>query len=377
MALRWCKGRCKVVLAVALAMGFGCRRHSAPPSPQPLPQTPAPFAGAPVSAGTPDIADLVARVRPSVVNITAVHEIALPHHGWPLASPGGGDRVLKEGALGSGFVIDTAGHIVTNAHVIDEAQEVRVKLADERDFHARVVAKDEALDIAVLEMRDPPHDLPVASLGSSDALRVGDHVVAIGNPFGLGDTVTMGIISAKGRSLGAGPYVNFLQTDAPINPGNSGGPLFDLHGQVVGIATAIAAKAQGIGFAVPIDAVHRELPQLIATGHVSRGRLGVSIQPIDLSVAQTLGLSHPLGALIVEVEKAGPAARGGVQEGDVVVAIDGRDLPHATDLPRLIAAHPPGSRVRITVIRDGHKRDLEVTLGSLRPASEGATLKQP
>jgi serine protease Do len=376
MAIRWYK----VILAVALGMGFGCRRHSAPPPPKPIPQAPAPFASAPVSPGTPDIADLVERVRPSVVNITAIHEIALPHQGWPMNRPGGGERGehgLKEGALGSGFIIDNDGHIVTNSHVVDQAEEVRVKLADERDFHARVVAKDEALDVAVLEMRDPPHDLPAASLGSSEGLRVGDHVVAIGNPFGLGDTVTMGIISAKGRSLGAGPFDNFLQTDAPINPGNSGGPLFDLRGQVVGINAAIAPQGQGIGFAVPIDTIRRELPQLIATGHVSRGRLGISIQPIDLALSKTLGLSPVQGALIVQVENAGPAARAGLQVGDVVVGMDGRDLSHAADLPRLVASHPPGSRVRLTVNRDGRRREMEITLGGVRSAPEGATLKQP
>jgi serine protease Do len=229
----------------------------------------------------------------------------------------------------------------------------------------------------VLAIQDPPRDLPVASLGSSDDLRVGDYVVAIGNPFGLGDTVTMGIVSAKGRSLGAGPYDDFIQTDAPINPGNSGGPLFDVHGQVVGINTAIAPAGQGIGFAVPIDPVKRELPQLIATGTVARGRLGVTIQPVDDTLAKALGLDHAYGALVAHVEAGGPADHAGVHAGDVIVAVDRHEVRHATDLPRLVASHKPGAHVRVTVVRERRTLDFDVTLGAIERRPGGATSKQP
>lgn len=277
--------------------------------------------------------------------------------------------MLRERALGSGFVVDRDGHVATNAHVVDQADVVQIKLADDRELRARVVGKDDALDVAVLAIESPPADLPVASLGSSERLRVGDYVVAIGNPFGLGDTVTMGIVSAKGRSLGAGPYDDFIQTDAPINPGNSGGPLFDVHGQVVGINTAMEAQAQGIGFAVPIDPVKRELPQLIATGRVARGRLGVAIRPIDET-------DHAHGALVARVEPGGPADRAGVRAGDVIVDVDGQDVKRATDLPRLIGSDQPGTRVRLTIVRSGQRLDLDVTLGAIKRRPEGAASKQ-
>ena len=371
-----------MVAGVLLLGPLDCKRQPPPAPPEPLPQVPAPFASAAVSPA-PDIADLVERVRPAVVNITAVHEVVLRRRGLtpiPIPGiPGGGDQVLKEGSLGSGFIVDYAGHVVTNAHVVADAEVVQVKLADERTLHARVVARDEPLDVAVLEIANPPHDLPAASLGSSARLRVGEFVVAIGNPFGLGDTVTMGIVSAKGRALGAGPYDNFLQTDAPINPGNSGGPLFDLHGQVVGINTAVARQAQGIGFAVPIDVVRRELPQLIATGSVARGRLGVAIEPVEGTGEgdNDAGPGAARGALVVQVDAGGPAARGGVEVGDVIVSVDREDVRHATDLPRLVASHAPGSSVGLTIVRNGHTRRLEVTLGTVQRKPEGAASKQP
>ncbi|MBV9949503.1 MAG: trypsin-like peptidase domain-containing protein, partial [Myxococcales bacterium] len=287
-------------------MGAGCQHAASAASPPDAnPQTPAPFNSPPVLPGTPDVATLVARVKPSVVNITTIQEVKVPrgNFGFPGfedmlpfpffrqgpngphrgGGPGGeeGDTTMKQQALGSGFIIDAEGHVVTNAHVIDDANTVKVKLADDREYRAKVVGKDTRLDVAVLQLENAPQDLPVASLGSSEDLRVGDYVVAIGNPFGLGNTVTMGIVSAKGRSIGAGPYDDFIQTDASINPGNSGGPLFNLRGQVVGIDTAINPQGKGIGFAIPIDSTKQVLPQLIATGHVARGRLGVLIQGMD------------------------------------------------------------------------------------------------
>jgi serine protease Do len=380
---------------LVLALGTGCQHSAAAASPDPSPQTPAPFATPPVLPGTPDVATLVARVKPSVVNITTVQEIKAPRSdfGFPGfenlfpffrqgpndpnrrqrgGGPGdeGGDPVLKQQALGSGFIVDTQGHVVTNAHVIDGADTVKVKLADDHEYRAKVVGKDDRLDVAVLQLEGAPHDLPVAALGASDALRVGEYVVAIGNPFGLGNTVTMGIVSAKGRTIGAGPYDDFIQTDASINPGNSGGPLFNLRGQVVGINTAINPQGKGIGFAIPIDAAKQILPQLIATGHVSRGRLGVLIQPMDEDLAKALGMDRPHGALVEHAEPGSPADKAGIKSGDVIVAVDGQEVPHSEDLPRMIAPHTPGSHVRLTVLRDKQSRDVGVALEALQEQGE-------
>jgi len=268
---------------------------------------------------------------------------------------------MHQAALGSGIIVDAQGHVVTNAHVIDDASAVKVHL-DDREYRAKVIGKDTRLDVAVLQIENPPKDLPVASLGSSDAARVGEYVVAIGNPFGLGNTVTMGIVSAKGRVIGAGPYDDFIQTDASINPGNSGGPLFDLHGQVIGINTAINPQGKGIGFAIPIDAVKLALPQLIANGHVARGQLGVMIQGMDEGIAKALGLDHAHGALVEEVNGSSPAAKAGIKSGDVITTVDGQDVKTSNELPRIIASHAPGTHVHLGVVRDKHTRDVDVTL---------------
>ncbi len=380
-------------LLTLLAAGTGCQRQAAAAPQDSVAQTPAPFATPPVLPGTPDIATLAARVRPAVVNITTVHEVHVPrgdlgfqgfgdllpffHQGQRGRQGEGregpdGDAVQKQQALGSGFLIDAQGHVVTNAHVVEDADLVKVKLADDREYRANVVGKDVRLDVAVLKLQDPPNDLPVTSLGSSDALRVGEYVVAIGNPFGLGNTVTMGIVSAKGRTIGAGPYDDFIQTDASINPGNSGGPLFNLRGQVVGINTAINPQGKGIGFAIPIDAVRDVVPQLLATGHVSRGRLGVVIQGMDEDLAKAVGLDHPHGALVEEIEPGSPAEKAGVKSGDVIVSVDGQDVPHSEDLPRLVARHAPGTQVKLAVLRDRQKRELDVTLAALKDDGEHA-----
>ena len=385
-------------VALALAFGAGCQHSAAAASPPESPQTAAPFSTPPVLPGTPDIATLVAKVKPSVVNITTVQEVKVPHgdFGFPGienlfpffrqgpgmrphggGDEGGGDEVLKQQALGSGFIIDPQGHVVTNAHVIDGADTVKVKLADDREYKAKVVGKDDRLDVAVLELQNAPHDLPAGALGVSDSLRVGEYVVAIGNPFGLGNTVTMGIVSAKGRTIGAGPYDDFIQTDASINPGNSGGPLFNLRGQVVGINTAINPQGKGIGFAIPIDAVKQVVPQLVATGHVSRGRLGVAIQGMDEDLAKALGMDRPHGALVGQVEPGSPAEKAGLKSGDVIVAVDGQDVPHSEDLPRMVAAHKPGTNVKVTVLRDKQSRSIEVTLAAMQESTERAEDKQP
>jgi serine protease Do len=386
---------------VVLSLGAGCHQPSAKAAgPTDNPQTAAPFATPPVLPGTPDIATLVAKVKPSVVNITTVQEVKVPrgdfgfpgipgleqmlpffHQGQPNGmrrhggggnggNEGGDDEVLKQQALGSGFIVDAQGHVVTNSHVVDGADTVKVKLADDREYRAKVVGKDARLDVAVLQIENAPRDLPVAALGGSDVLRVGEYVVAIGNPFGLGNTVTMGIVSAKGRTIGAGPYDDFIQTDASINPGNSGGPLFSLRGEVVGINTAINPQGKGIGFAIPIDAVKQVLPQLVATGHVSRGRLGVLIQGMDEDLAKALGMDRPHGALVEEVEAGSPAEKAGVKSGDVIVAVNGQDVPHSEELPRMIAQHKPGSHVKVKVLRDKQSRDVDVELAPLQEQGE-------
>lgn len=379
------------VSSLALILATGCQHAASASSGQDgVPQTPAPFASPPVLTGTPDVATLVAKVKPAVVNITTVQEVKVSHampdfpgfgeffrmfpHGQDGQSPfggeqgngGNGDEVMKQQALGSGFIIDAQGHVVTNAHVIDGADVVKVKLADDREFRAKVIGKDTRLDVAVLQLQGAPKGLPAASLGQSDPTRVGEYVVAIGNPFGLGHTVTMGIISAKGRTIGAGPYDDFIQTDASINPGNSGGPLFDLRGQVVGINTAINPNGKGIGFAIPIDLVKQVLPQLIATGHVQRGRVGVTVQPMDADLAKALGLDHAHGALVEEVESGSPADTAGIKAGDVIVSVDGADVRHSEDLPRMIAPHQPGTQVRLGVWHDHKVVEKSLTLVALK-----------
>jgi serine protease Do len=348
--------------------------------------TPAPFATPPVLAGTADVATLAAKVKPAVVNITTIHEMkrpAMPAMELPEGfqyffggqnpfqgrrghGGGDGDEVMKQQALGSGFLVDKQGHVVTNAHVVDDADVVKVKLADEREFQAKVIGKDPRMDLAVLQLQNAK-DLPEpVSLGSSDALRVGEYVVAIGNPFGLEHTVTMGIVSAKGRTIHAGPYDDFIQTDASINPGNSGGPLFNLRGQVIGINTAINPNGKGIGFAIPVDELKEVLPQLVTSGHVARGRLGVLIQPVDEPLAKALQMDRPRGALVGEVESGGPAARAGLQPGDVIVAVDQTDVAHEQDLPRIVARHEPGSHVTVRVLRNGKELTVPVTLDALK-----------
>jgi serine protease Do len=394
-----------IVLATALGIGAGCQRHFAqaanPASPASAPAAAAPFTTPPVLPGTPDVATLVAKVTPAVVNITTIHDVRAPQQefdfpfgldpfgvfpGMRKRSPNGGDQVYRQRALGSGFIVDAAGHVVTNAHVVEDADQVRVKLSDEREFDAKVRGRDPKLDLAVLELVGA-QNLPSVSLGSSDGIRVGEYVVAIGNPFGLGNTVTMGIVSAKSRAIGAGPYDDFIQTDASINPGNSGGPLFNLLGQVVGINTAINPQGRGIGFAIPVDALKDVLPQLVSAGKVARGRLGVAIQGVDPTLAKALGLDRPKGAMVAEVEPGGPADRAGLRPGDLIVRVDQTEILHSGELPRTVAKHAPGSKVKVEYVRERAARTVDVTLDELRdertgrgenaPQAPGAAPKAP
>ena len=333
----------------------------------------------------PSFADLAARLADTVVNISTTQVVQRRAPALPpgfMAPPGFedffrqffGDMQLPpqvRHSLGSGFIISADGYIVTNNHVIEGADEIVVKLHDGRSFKAKLVGTDPKLDVALLKI--PATGLPAAKLGDSDAIRVGDWVIAIGNPFGLSFTVTAGIISAKGRVIGAGPYDDFLQTDAAINPGNSGGPLFDTQGRVIGINTAIYTRSggnNGIGFAIPINLAKPVIAQLKATGHVVRGYLGVFIRGLDERAAKALGLAKPEGALVERVVKGSAAERAGIRPGDVIVAVDGRPVKSAHDLPKRIALRKPGARVRLRIVREGKVREVVAVLG--RMPEEGA-----
>lgn len=327
-----------------------------------------------------DTATLVEEVKASVVNITATHTSKrasvdgprLPFEFFFRDGPGATpEAARKQRALGTGFIFDDKGHVLTNAHVVQGADVVKVKLADERELRAKVKGLDARLDVAVLAI-EGAEGLPFVPFGASSSLRVGEPVVAIGNPFGLGHTVTTGIVSAKGRAIGAGPYDDFIQTDASINPGNSGGPLFDARGHVIGMNTAINPAGQGIGFAIPSDEIKEILPQLVADGHVKRGRLGVYVQEIDEALAKGLGLESDRGALVGEVEKGGPADRAGIKSGDVIVEVDKARIAHARDLSRTIARYTPGSSVTVLVRRGGETKSVNATLAALDDDDHGA-----
>jgi serine protease Do len=275
---------------------------------------------------------------------------------------------------GSGVIISPDGYILTNNHVVDGAQEVTVTMADKQVHKARVVGRDPKTDLAVLKI-DAKESLPVAPMGNSTDLKVGEWVVAIGNPFGLGHTVTAGIVSAKGRVIGAGPYDDFIQTDAPINPGNSGGPLFNMQGEMVGINTAIVASGQGIGFAIPVDLAKPLIPQLVKTGEVTRGFLGVSIQSVTPELAQAMKLEERQGALVSEVMAGSPAAKAGIRQGDVIIGFNGTTVEDSHDLPAAVAKTPVGEEVTMTLRRDGKTHKVPVTVGKL--PSEKTSSEEP
>ena len=277
-----------------------------------------------------------------------------------------GDTPSK--SLGSGFIIDKEGYIITNNHVIEGADEIRVKLSDKEEFEATIVGKDRKTDIALIKITPPP-GLPVVTLGDSDSLKVGEWVMAIGNPFGLDQTVTVGIVSAKWRKLGMGPYEDFIQTDAAINQGNSGGPLFNTRGEVVGVNTAIFSTSGGnigIGFATPINLAKSVVKQLKEKGRVVRGWLGVIVQTVTPDLAKSFGLDQKEGALVADIDAAGPAAAAGIRKGDIIVAFNGTPIKEMDQLPLLVAQTPVGSKGELTIIRDGKKISKAVEIGELK-----------
>ena len=266
----------------------------------------------------------------------------------------------KQRGIGSGLIISQDGYILTNNHVIEGAEEIKVKLANGKEFTGEIIGRDPKTDLALVKI--DAKDLQPLKLGNSDDLKVGEWVMAVGSPFGLEQTVTAGIVSAKGRVIGSGPYDNFIQTDASINPGNSGGPLINMEGEVVGINTAIIASGQGIGFAIPIDMAKEITPQLQKTGRVTRGLLGVIIQDLTPELAQSLGLEKSKGALVSQVTPDGPADKAGIKQGDVIVNFDGKQINDSHDLPRVVASTPVGKTVQIRVLRDGKEIGLRAEI---------------
>ena len=273
----------------------------------------------------------------------------------------------RQQGLGSGFIIDRNGTILTNYHVVDGAEKIVVTLSDGKSFDAKVLGKDQKTDVAVIQISGQ-QDLPVATLGDSDRLEVGEWVMAIGNPFGLDHTVTTGIVSAKGRHIGAGPYDDFIQTDASINPGNSGGPLINMRGEVIGINSAIFSESGGnigIGFAIPTNLVKELLPQLRDKGKVVRGYLGTAIQKLTPEIADALELSQTQGALVTEITDGGPANRAGMRPGDVIVEFDGKAIKDTTDLPLQVARTAPGKTVAVKILRESKEVMLSLTVGEM------------
>ncbi len=283
----------------------------------------------------------------------------------PFGAPRTPRAPVPRQGLGSGFIVSEDGYILTNNHVVEEAAEVKVRLRDEREFTAKIIGRDPKTDIALIKIEVPGARLPAVKFGDSDRLEVGEWVLAVGNPFGLDHSVTAGIISAKGRVIGAGPYDEFLQTDASINPGNSGGPLVNMNGEVVGMSTAIVAQGQGVGFAIPINVAKSLLPQLRDKGSVSRGWLGVVIQRLTPELAKGFNVAEDKGALVADVMDDSPAAKGGLKRGDVVIEFNGQEIKEVTDLTRGVAAAPIGSEAKVTVIRDGQRVTVPITLGEM------------
>jgi serine protease Do len=326
---------------------------------------------------------LIDRIKPAVVNISTSAVVNAPSN--PLQDVPGGqelfdelfgpfarlpERKMMRKSLGSGFVIDPQGFIVTNNHVVEMAQEITVKLSDGRDFPAKLVGKDPKTDLALIRISVPSRDLPVLPLGNSETVKVGDWIVAIGNPFGLEQTVTKGIISATARIIGTGLYDEFLQTDAAINPGNSGGPLVNLDGEVVGISSAVVAGGQGIGFAIPSTLAKSIVPQLKEHGRVRRGWVGAAIQSVTPAIAHEFGRKNAEGALVADVTEKGPAERGGMKQGDIIVSYDGRKIVSAADLPRIAAETPVGKRVPVGVVREGKELTITVVVADMPDRKE-------
>jgi serine protease Do len=328
-----------------------------------------------------NFSELAEKVRPGVVNIQVVKKIKNVAFGsQDFANPFGEDSPFgdffgryyrgnpspapEQRGVGSGFIMSRDGYIVTNNHVVEDAEQIKVKLANGKEYDAKVIGRDPKTDLALVKI-DGVSDLHALPMGNSDDLKVGSWVVAIGSPFGLEQTVTAGIVSAKGRVIGSGPYDNFIQTDASINPGNSGGPLINTNGEVVGINTAIVAEGKGIGFAIPINMAKDIEPQLKEKGHVTRGWFGVSIQPMTPELAKSFGMKDNKGALVAQVLPGSPAEKAGIQQGDVIVEFDGKAVAESKDLPQIVASTPVGKSVDVKLWRNGKTLDQQVKVSEM------------
>lgn len=348
-------------------------------------------------AAPDSFADLAEKVTPAVVNISATQVVEDKKLDLPKLPPGsqlddmfeeflkrhrqqnGDGRSHRSSSLGSGFVIESSGIVVTNNHVIDGANEIEVIFTDGTKLKAELIGKDAKVDVAVLRVK-PAKPLAAVKFADSDKSRVGDWVLAVGNPFALGGTVTAGIISATRRNIDSGPYDNYIQTDAAINKGNSGGPLFDLDGEVIGINTAILSPSGGsigIGFATPANTAGPVIDQLIKFGETRRGWLGVRVQNVDETIAESLGLGKARGALVAGVDEKGPSAGSGFKPGDVIVSFDGKPVANARELPKIVAQTPVGKEVDVVVIREGKEQSKKVTLGRLEDGEAKAPKDKP
>ena len=386
-SMDWRQGLRSGALALMVAVGGTAGMLAGP--------APVHAQSAPALRGLPDFTELVEQVGPSVVNIRTSEKLSsrpamngmdeemlefFRRFGIPVPRVPRGQGPQPEEqprGVGSGFILSSDGFIMTNAHVVDGADEVLVTLTDKREFKARIIGADKRTDVAVVKI--DATGLPAVRVGDVSRLKVGEWVMAIGSPFGLDNTVTAGIVSAKQRDTG--DYLPFIQTDVAINPGNSGGPLINMRGEVVGINSQIYSRSggfMGISFAIPMDEAMRVSDQLRATGRVSRGRIGVQIDSVPKDVAESLGLSKTQGALVRGVESGSPAEKAGIEAGDIIVRYDGKPVDKVADLPRLVGNTKPGTRTGITVFRRGATRDLTITIGEVEPDEKvAATAAEP
>ncbi len=379
-----------VIVGTFVAFGYGGSIALRPSQPASV----SPSVGVETPMVPANFSELAEKVRPGVVNIQVVKKVqnvgmGIPHfRGNPFGDrnpwgdffgpfsqdkpPGG----YKQQGVGSGFVMSGDGYILTNNHVVEDADQIKVKFANGKEYDGKVVGRDAKTDLAMVKITGAT-DLQPLTLANSDDLKVGAWVVAVGSPFGLEQTVTAGIVSAKGRVIGSGPYDNFIQTDASINPGNSGGPLINMNGEVIGVNTAIIAGGQGIGFAIPINMVKEIAPQLKEKGHVTRGWLGVSIQELTPELSKSLGLKETKGALVAQVFSGSPAEKAGIEQGDVITEFDGKAIGDSKDLPRTVASTPVGKTLTVKVSRGGKLMDRQVKLGEMEEKGVEIAKKSP
>lgn len=389
--------RLLLVLAMATPLA-ACSQSKDTPAPR---ATVATNDARPLVSGLPDFTALVEKEGSAVVNISTTQKVRgrgaspfpfpmpdLPEDDpmfdffrrfMPQQPPGPqGPREYETHSLGSGFIVSADGYVLTNAHVVDHADEVLVKLTDKREFKAKVIGSDRRTDVALIKI--DAKGLPTVALGDPNKMKVGEWVVAIGSPYGFENSVTAGIVSAKGRSLPGDNFVSFIQTDVAVNPGNSGGPLFNMRGEVVGINSQIYSRTggyMGLSFAIPIDVALEVSNQLKGTGKVSRGRLGVQIQELSAELAASFGLKEAKGAIVASVEKGSPADKAGVQPGDVILKFNGKDVPSSSELPRMVGAVKPGSKAELEIWRNRAAKSLTVTLGEWASDGEEVAKAEP